>query len=97
MVDSRMPVDAMTPSKALELLRRCLEEGSVQQSWHFKQELAKETITIADAEFVLRSGAIYDRPEQEVTTGEWKYKVEGPCAGSGLRSSFVSRRSVGSY
>ncbi len=26
---------------------------------------------------MLRSGAIYDEPEQDIRTGDWKYRVEG--------------------
>lgn len=74
-----MPVDCMDASKALESLRSCLEEGRVKPSWHFGQEIAKESVTFADIEFVLRSGNIYTSPEQDPKSGEWKYKVEGLC------------------
>jgi|ERR1051325_259449 uncharacterized DUF497 family protein len=75
-----MPVDRLDRAAAQTLLRKCLAAGQVKTSWHFRQELAKETITFADVEFVLRSGNIYGAPEQEAKTGEWKYKVEGLCA-----------------
>ncbi len=44
---------------------------------HFREELANESITFEDAWIVLRSGSIYDEPEQDIKTGEWKYRVEG--------------------
>ena len=75
-----MPVERLDGPKALAMLRECLRDGSVKQSWHFKQQLANETIIFTDVEFVLKSGAICDAPEQEIKSGEWKYRVEGPCA-----------------
>jgi hypothetical protein len=63
--------------EALDLLHHCLEEGEIVPSRHFRDELANESVTFEDAWIVLRSGAIYDEPEQDIKTGEWKYRVEG--------------------
>jgi hypothetical protein len=54
-----------------------LEVGEVVPTKHFREELANESITFEDAWIVLRSGSIYDQPEQDIKTGEWKYRVEG--------------------
>jgi hypothetical protein len=32
---------------------------------------------MADALAVLKSGNIYDAPEPDIRTGEWKYRMEG--------------------
>ena len=70
-------VPCLSRQEAIDLLRQCLEEGEVIPGAHFRQELAHEGLTIADAWQVLRSGRIYDPPEQDIKTGEWKYRVEG--------------------
>lgn len=70
----------MNPPEAKQLLRACLEVGTVKPTWHFRQELQNETILFTDVEFVLRSGAIFDPPEEDLKTGEWKYRIEGSCA-----------------
>lgn len=44
---------------------------------HFLEELANERLSIEDAWIVLRHGQIYDPPEQDIKTREWKYRVEG--------------------
>ena len=71
-----MLVERMTAQEAKDLLAFCLERGTVIPSKHFRDELAKETIDMNDAWFILRSGAIYDGPEQDIKTGEWKYRIE---------------------
>lgn len=63
--------------EALDLLHHCLEEGEVVPTKHLRDELANESITFEDAWIVLRSGAIYDEPEQDIRTGDWKDRVEG--------------------
>jgi hypothetical protein len=39
--------------------------------------LEKEGRTLPDALHVLRTGLIYDEPEPDPKTGEWKYRIEG--------------------
>ena len=48
-------------------------------SWgpHFKRALEDEKIGITDAWQVMRAGRIYDAPEPDIKTAEWKYRVEG--------------------
>jgi hypothetical protein len=72
-----MAAGCLKRQEALDLLRHCLEEGEVVPARHFRDELANESISFADVWAVLRSGAIYDEPEQDIRTGEWKYRVEG--------------------
>jgi hypothetical protein len=73
-----MSVDALKLGDALDLLHHCLSEGgSVTWGRHFKEELEAENVDFPDAWHVLRGGRIYDAPEHDVKTGEWKYKVEG--------------------
>jgi hypothetical protein len=67
------------PSREAEnRMRRCLEGGAVIPGKHFRDELASEGLDLQDAWIVLRYGHIYDAPEQDIKTGEWKYRIEGP-------------------
>jgi hypothetical protein len=72
-----MVVVCKTTQEALDLLRYCLEDGEVRPGAHFRKELANEKISFVDAWAVLRSGAIYEPPELDIKSGEWKWKVEG--------------------
>jgi hypothetical protein len=73
-----MSVSAVKPDIALEMLQDCLGGGgSVIPGKHFLTELRQEGLTIPDAWLVLRSGCIYNSPEPDIKTGEWKYRIEG--------------------
>ena len=72
-----MLVKVLTLQEAEDLVRYCLEDGEVVPSRHFREELAKEGVVFEDAWVVLRTGRIYDPPEQDIKTGEWKYRMEG--------------------
>jgi hypothetical protein len=75
-------------------LRRCLEDGEVKHGRHFREELAKEKLSYEDAWNVLLRGRIFDPPEQDIKTGEWKYRVEGrDAAANGSRLSLLLRPS----
>ena len=67
----------MMPRKAVKQLRHCLEEGSIVPTRHFRDELSNEHILFEDAWTVLRYGQIYDPPEEDMRSGEWKYRIEG--------------------
>jgi hypothetical protein len=76
-----MPVEAVKCEIALDMLKDCLgESGKVIISRHFREELAKEGLTLQDAWTVLRSGNIPNPPECDIKTGEWKYRIEGLTA-----------------
>ena len=73
-----MILAAVKTDIALDMLRGCLGSGgSVVPGKHFLAELTAEGLGIAAAWHVLRSGCIFDPPEHDVKTGEWKYRVEG--------------------
>lgn len=67
----------MTCREAADLLHYCLEHGDIVPTRHFREELSNEGIPFEDAWTVLRTGIIYDPPEEEMKTGEWKYRVQG--------------------
>jgi hypothetical protein len=70
-------VECATAQEALDLLHHCLDRGGVIPGRHFREELAKEGLSIGDAFVVLDSGRIYNPPEPDIRTGEWKWRVEG--------------------
>lgn len=73
-----MRVAVLKTAEATDLLHFCLcESGSIRRGSHFTQALVDEGLTLPDAWHVLRSGCIYEEPEQDIKTREWKYKVEG--------------------
>jgi hypothetical protein len=72
------PIQCSTLQEAQDLLRFCLGVGGeVVPGQHFREELANEGLTIEEAWSVLRTGTVFDPPEHDIRTGEWKYKVEG--------------------
>lgn len=71
-------IECATTQEAMDLLHYCMSEGGrVIEGYHFRQELRSENIALAEAYFVLRSGNIYEPPELDIKTGEWKWRVEG--------------------
>ena len=70
-------VNCMTAQQAQDLLHHCLEDGKVVPGRHFREELEKEGVSFEDAWWVLRSGQVYDPPEMDPKSREWKYRVEG--------------------
>lgn len=72
-----MALNAVALNLALDMLRDCLAEGNVIPGKHFLEELADEGLTILDAWQVLRNGCIYNPPELDIRSGEWKYTIEG--------------------
>lgn len=84
-----VPIKAMSLDLARDMLRDCLgESGSVTIGYHFREELRKEGLSIPDAWQVLRSGCIYNPPEPDIKTGEWKYTIEGRVP-DGIRPAIV--------
>jgi len=73
-------VQCASSQEALDLLQYCLgEDGDVIPGRHFREELRNEGLDMEDAFAVLRTGMIYDPPEPDIKTGEWKWRVEGKC------------------
>jgi hypothetical protein len=67
----------LTPQESADLLHHCVRDGEIVWGKHFKEELSKEVLSFPDAWWVLRRGRVFDPPEQDIKTGEWKYRVEG--------------------
>jgi len=73
-----MLVAVQTIQEAQDLLRFCLGGGgTVRPGKHFRAELKAEGVDVPSAWQVLRTGIIYNPPEPDIRTREWKYTVEG--------------------
>ena len=77
MVYYQLAVERLSRQEAVKLLRECVRVGKIIPSKHFRDELAKEGLIFPDALRALKSGQIYQEPEPDPKTGEWKYRVEG--------------------
>jgi hypothetical protein len=63
-------------AEAKVLLWQCIEQGRLRIGKHFR-ELRADNFDINQALSVMRSGNVYDAPECDIKTGEWKYQIEG--------------------
>ena len=72
-----MPFQCLSRAEAVDLVRHCLEKGFIRPSSHFRDELAKEELTLLDAYHVLRTGNIFNEPELGIRHQEWNYRMEG--------------------
>ena len=70
----------LSKDRARAELNLCLEERRIIYSRHFRDELANDDLTTQDVLTVCRSGAIIMSPEQDIKTGQWKYRIEGTNA-----------------
>ena len=72
-----MPVKCLSTADAADLVRHCLSDGRVIPGKHFREELANEGLNILDAHNVLRTGNIFQEPEPDIRSGDWKYRMKG--------------------
>jgi hypothetical protein len=90
-------VPLLSKSDALKLLRTCLQTGIVEYHPHFEKRCRERGVDPQDAQYVLRTGVIYDAPELDVRFQDWRYKVEGrPPDGEKLKViiTFLERDEV---
>jgi hypothetical protein len=88
------PLKRMSNSEAVGVLRGCLADGQVIPTKHFRDELANEGLDFQDALCVLGKGTIYDPPEPDIKTGEWKYGVQGREPGGKHLKIVLSFRTI---
>jgi Domain of unknown function (DUF4258) len=67
----------LSRAEAADLIRHCLSAGRVIPGKHFREELANEGLNILDAHNVLKTGSIFQEPEPDIRSGDWKYRMEG--------------------
>lgn len=70
--------DSLSRPQALRKIKSIVGgNGKVVPRKHLKKRLKERRLTMQDVLYVLKSGAIYDEPELDIRTNNWKYKVEG--------------------
>lgn len=80
----------LTNDRAKAKLNRCLEEGVILYSRHFRDKLAQLEITTEEILSVCRSGAATMAPEKDIKTGQWKHWIESTTAeGRGVAVVFT--------
>ena len=66
-----------TKQEATDLIRFCVKRGAIVYGKHFREELANERLSLVDAYHLLINGNVFMSPEEDLRTGEWKYRIEG--------------------
>lgn len=77
MVYYQVAAERLSRPEAVKHLRECLRSGKIIPGKHFRDELAKEGLILPDALHVLKTGNIFQEPECDPQTGDWKYRIEG--------------------
>ena len=72
-----MPDEPLSRDQARAKLNWCLEEASVIYTKHFRDEMIEDNLVTEDVLAVCRSGTIITPAEQDIKTGNWKYRIEG--------------------
>lgn len=72
-----MSAKRRSKQQAQDLLRYCLDHGTVIPHPHFARALADDGLDYADVLPVLQRGIVFDEPEHNVRFQQWRYKVEG--------------------
>ena len=66
-------------------------DGNVMYTRHFREELAKDKLTMQDVLIICKSGAVVRAPEPDAKTGQWKYRIEGRSSGGQAAIVFTFR------
>jgi hypothetical protein len=69
--------EPLSKDQAKAALNSSLEDGTVIYTRHFRDELARDDLTMEDVLTACRSGGIVMAPEKDIRTGDWKYRIEG--------------------
>lgn len=70
-------VKRRTRSQAESDICFCLVTGNIAWGPHFLRELSADNFELQDAKHILKTGTIFDPPDRDIRTFEWKYKIEG--------------------
>ena len=62
---------------ALGRIRRCLDDGEVIPTKHFRDKLEELGLSMVEAFYVLGRGLILNEPEFDVRHQQWNYRIEG--------------------
>ena len=62
---------------ALKRIRRCLDDGEVIPTKHFRDKLEELSLSMVEAMYVLRRGLILNEAEFDLRRQHWNYRIEG--------------------
>lgn len=97
-IDFTSSADISGPLSAGEVrhLVKAILENRWDVSWtsHAKKELANDDMTTVDATNVLRCWRYMDAAEQDMTTGEWKYRIHTDLMGVVIKFRSTTRLTV---
>jgi hypothetical protein len=62
---------------AVKRIRRCLDDGEVIPTKHFRDKLEILGMSMVEALYILRHGLIFNEPEFDVRYQQWNYRIEG--------------------
>lgn len=72
-----MKMPCLGKQEAAALVRQCLDSGEIVIGPHAQKAMVDDALDIEDLYKVLKAGVIYDEPEQDIRTSDWKYRMEG--------------------
>lgn len=97
-LDSKSCIDVSRPLSQADvrrLTREILElRGEVGWTSHVRKELANDDMTTVDATNVLRCWRYMDPAEQDLRTGEWKYRIHTDLMGVVVKFRSVTQLTV---
>ena len=72
------PMLKLTPDEAKRKITLFLDEGTVEPSFHCRQEsMRKRNVSMPDVVKALETGEVIKEPEWDDNFQNWKYRVEG--------------------
>lgn len=76
-----------TPRQATEEIRKraSADDFTLWRTKHFIEQLEERDLIIGDALYVLRTGFVYEQPEESTWPNLFKYRMEGKSPNSGNR------------
>lgn len=70
------PVKCYSGEEAKRIFQQAWKEGSVILTKHCRERMKERDIDNNDLIMLARLGAVFDPPEIDIKTGEWKYTIE---------------------
>lgn len=77
-----------TPAEATKRINQCAQSLrlNIATTRHAKQQLLERSLIMGDLIHLLKTGFVYEEPEQATRSGFWKYRIEGKTPNSGART-----------
>lgn len=69
--------ERLSRDDAVRLVRRCLEDGEIILTKHFRDKLEFLGVSMVEARYILQHGVIWNEPEFDLRHRQWNYRIEG--------------------